>query len=118
MAALIWPPVAERKSEDVGRKKLRLPFHSLALCYLRTHEGEAYWKEPGGIYGRAWYQAAFGGVYPPHLWSRLYCALDCIKTFSLKLKLEELEPPVGSMAWRDRMEEEHMALANDGWGRD
>lgn len=90
MAALVWPPVADRKSEDTGRKKLRLPFHSLALCYLRTHEGEAYWKEPGSAYGRAYYTVAFGDDFAPYEWPKAYCVFDCLKTFSLKLKLEEM----------------------------
>lgn len=91
MAATLWPPVADRKNEEAGGKqKLRLPFHSLPLCVFRTHETEAYWKEPGSTYGQAFYAAAYGHAYAPYEWDRLYCALDVLKTYSLKLRLKEM----------------------------
>lgn len=90
MAALLWPPVADRKSEEVGRTRLRLPFHSLPLCVLRTVENRAYWKEASSTYGQAFYSVAFGKEYSPYQWERLYCVLDCLYTYELKLSLEGL----------------------------
>ena len=92
MAALVWPPVADRKQQDEGggKKKLRLPFHSLALTTLRCHDGEAYWKDVGSVYGRAYYQAAVGHRYPPHLWPLVYCGFDVTKTYSTKERLVEM----------------------------
>jgi hypothetical protein len=90
MAALVWPPVADRKVEETSKQRLRMPFHSLPLCVLRTHEAEAYWKEAGSAYGRGFYQAAYGQTYSPWEWPRLYNSLDVLKTYSLKLKLEEM----------------------------
>lgn len=86
----MWQPVADRKSEETSKTRLRLPFHSLPLCVLRTHASEAYWKEPGSVYGRAFYASAYGGRFAPYEWDRLYCGLDVLKTYSLKLRLEEI----------------------------
>jgi hypothetical protein len=89
-AAILWPPVADRKSEETSKTRLRLPFHSLPLCVLRTHETETYWKEAGSDYGRGFYQTAFGSSFAPYEWEKLYCVLDVLKTYSLKERLEEM----------------------------
>lgn len=88
MAGVVWPPVAERKAGETDKKKVQLPFHSLQLCVLRTEEREAAWKQPESAAGQAFYSVAFGHRYQPWEWPRLYCALDVLKTYRLKERLE------------------------------
>jgi DNA polymerase len=88
-AAILWPPVPDRKAEEQGARKLTLPWLSLALCVMRMYDREAYWKEPESVAGQAFYRVAYPG-YAPYEWPKLYCALDCLKNARLMVGLREV----------------------------
>jgi uracil DNA glycosylase superfamily protein len=76
LAARLMPPVADRKQKETDRKHVKVRWHGLEACVLRTFDDIAAWKRLEDPWMQAYYQAAFGHRFSPYEWPKLYCSLD------------------------------------------